>query len=135
MKYPFEFKELLLTDGVLDSLGFTDYHAGSGDFGDRRLDLGGKVGDTFLTSKNEYPFYFIFVIDHQEPDYYYEDVITPKHFCTKDFKTIYFLHEMYEDILKRRTADEVSEFINKCNKTGMSGYLNSYLKYKNERSN
>lgn len=134
MKYPFEFDEMLLTDEVLDLLGFTQYHGGAGDFGDRRLDLGGKVGDPELLSKKEYPLYFIHVIDHLDGNYW-EDVVTPKHFCTKDFRTIYFLHEMYEDILSRRTADEASRFIQLCNQTGMSGYLSSYIKYKENETN
>ena len=40
MNYPFEFRELLLTDFVLTKLGFTEYHDGAGDYGDRRLNLG-----------------------------------------------------------------------------------------------
>lgn len=142
MNYPFEFEELLLTERVLDVLGFTEYWAGCGDFGDRRLDLGGKVGDERLTSKKEYPSYFIYVLDETEdpesgygygkPKYCSEKVFS------KNFDSIlYFLHDLYEDILKRRTPEEIEAFIEITKKkdVNMYPYIESYLKYKNEDRN
>jgi hypothetical protein len=137
MEYPFKFKELLLTDKVLDVLGFSKYWNGCGDFGDRRLDLGGVVEDKRLTSKNEYPKYFIQEVDEiddPESGYGYgEPEYSSRHFCTKGFeKRIYFLHEMYEDILQRRTPEEVEKFIEITKKEGvnMFPYIESWIKYK-----
>lgn len=137
MNYPFEFKALLLTNEVLDALGFTEYWAGCGDFGDRRLDLGGVVEDVRLTSKKEYPKYLIYVIDGAEQDEasgqgYGEPEHIAEHFCDKDFRGIYFLHEMFEDISKRRTPEELDAFTELTKKKGvnMFAYIRSYLEYK-----
>lgn len=139
MEYPFKFKELLLTDKVLDVLGFTEYWAGCGEFGDRRLDLGGIVGDERLTSKNEYPSYFIYEMDDTEdaacgygswpPEY------CARRYATKDWHSMYFLHEMYEDIMERRTTEEVRKFIEITKRPGvnMYPYIDSYLTHKAEK--
>ena len=137
MNYPFEFNELLLTDKVLDVLNFSEYWSGSGDFGDRRLDLGGKVGDKRLTSKEEYPFYLIMItdeIDDSEAGYGYgEPEYCSQHFSSKNFDSrIYFLHEMYEDILKRRSIKEVEKFIEitKGKNINMYPYIKSWTEFK-----
>lgn len=142
VSYPFEFKELLLTDKVLDVLGFSEYWAGSGDFGDRRLDLGGKVGDERLTSKKEYPSYFIMVtdeIDDPEAGYgYSEPEYCSEHYSANHFDSrIYFLHEMYEDILKRRTPEEVEKFveITKGKNVNMYPYIKSWIEFKERSAN
>lgn len=136
MEYPFKFKELLLTDKVLDVLGFSEYWAGSGDFGDRRLDLGAKVGDERLTSKNEYPDYYIMEMDENyDPSGGYggESEYYARSYLSKGFDSyMYFLHEMYEDILARRTPEEVASFIELTKKDGVNMYpfIKSYLEYK-----
>jgi len=136
MEYPFKFKALIITDKMLDILGFTEYWGGSGDFGDRRLDLGGQVEDKRLISKNEYPMYFIFKIDETddpESGYgYSKPEYCSAHFCTKDFETIYFLHEMYDDIVARRTPEEIERFIEIIQKKGinMFPFIKSYMEYK-----
>lgn len=142
VSYPFEFKELLLTDKVLDVLGFSEYWAGCGDFGDRRLDLGGKVGDERLTSKKEYPSYFIMVIDETddpEAGYGYgEPEYCSAHYSSNHFDSrIYFLHEMYEDILKRRTPEEVEKFveITKGKNVNMYPYIKSWIEFKERSAN
>jgi hypothetical protein len=134
MNYPFEFSELLITSGLLDVLGFSEYWGGSGDFGDRSLDLGGKVGDERLTSKKEYPRYMIREQDAKddECDGYcglpYKRVVS--HFTDKDFYPMYFIHEMYEDIVKRRTPEEVKAFIELTKAKNIYYYIDSYLKSK-----
>lgn len=123
MNYPFEFNELLLTDYVLDQLGFTEYHDGAGDFGDRRLDLGLetryeiKCVDAKSDINDGYGYYM-----ETKPK------IEPGHFCTEDFGIrLYFLHDMYEDILLNRTSSELDMFIEKCNKSNAGPYLSSYI--------
>lgn len=131
----FKFNECLITDDLLDRIGFSEYWAGCGDFGDRRLYLGGNVGDERLISKKEYPFYLIYEFDAQEAvDWGYGLAPrTPVRYGNKDMKNIYFLHEMYEDILSRRTIEEIDEFIKilKQKEVGLYPYIESYLEYTN----
>lgn len=134
--YPFEFNEMILTDKVLDVLGFSEYWAGSGGFGDRRLELGGQVGDERLTSKKEYPNYFVYEVDESEDPasgYGGEPEYSSAHFCGNGFSPrLYFLHEMYEDILSRRTPEEIEKFIEitKRNGVNMYPYIKSWIDYK-----
>ena len=120
MNYPFEFKELLLTDFVLTKLGFTPYHDGAGDYGDRRLDLGKR------------PYFEIIEIDAKD-DVYDGYGITKEigsgHY-TRDCEDLYFLHELYEEILSDCTVDEVNVFVEKCKEANCYPYLESYLEYK-----
>lgn len=138
MKYPFEFKEMHLSDRVLDKLGFTEYWAGCGDFGDRRLDLGATKGDERLSAKDQYPMYLIYHIDEQDQDEssgqgYGEPEYVPSHLCTKSFqKDLYFLHDMYEDILENRTPEELEAFVELTKKVLMYPFLKSYLDFKNK---
>jgi hypothetical protein len=132
--YPFN--ECLLTDEILTFIGFSEYWAGCGDFGDRRLDLGGKVGDERLTSKGEYPSYYIYEFDAQSGNdwgYGFEPRV-PTHYADKDMVSMYFLHEMYEDILERRTPEEMENFLQRLKRKGtdLYPYIESYLKHKNK---
>lgn len=138
LSYPFEFDTLLLTDGVLDTLGFSDYWAGAGDYGHRSLDMGGEVGDK--RKEGEYPTYKIWVIDEiddPEAGYGYSPPrYCSKHICTKDWQTITFLHEMYEDILSRRTPEEFQAFVELTKKDGVNmwPYLEAWEEFK-EKNN
>jgi len=130
------FSECLITEQLLDVMGFSEYWSGSGDYGDRRLDLGGKVGDERLTSKKEYPVYWIFEFDSKDDECdgygYGSPCRVPQHFADKDMVSMYFLHEMYEDIVTRRTPEEVEMFITILKKKGVNlyPYIESYLKWK-----
>jgi len=126
MKYPFEFNELLLTNKLLDTLGFTEYWSGCGDFGDRRLQLVESVPGAL---------YQIWVIDESEdPEsgYSTSPQYNSQHFSTEDWGTIYFLHELYEDIKLKRTEEELTAFVTLIKKRGvnMGSYIESYLEYK-----
>ena len=136
INYPFEFKELLLTDTVLDVLGFTEYHDGTGDYGDRMLYLGSEGNDERLISKKEYASYLIYDMDEKEDGAdgygYGEPEYSSQSFTTKDFHRIYFLHEMYEDILMRRTPEEIQYFIEltKKKRINMFPYIESWVNFK-----
>ena len=132
LKYPFEFKELLLTDKVLDVLGFSEYWAGSGDFGTRCF--GEKI------SEGQYKrWYRILEIDESEdPDAGYGG--TPEycasHFMTDHFyknaktRYIYFLHDLYEDI-KDNAPEVLDLFIEKTKEEGvnMYPYIKSWIEF------
>ena len=100
-----------ITTELLDKLGFSEYWAGCGDYGDRRLDLGGKVGDLRLTSKGEYPHYWIWDIDEETCGPYGEVYKRDYQFANKDWAELETLQDMYEDIKKRRTPEEVERFL------------------------
>lgn len=137
MKYPFEFKELLLTSKALDVLGFSEYWGDSGESGTRTLNLGGIVGDERLLAKKEYPLYHIHEIDETDDPcggYSNNPEYSSWYIVTKDWEPIYFLHEMYEDIVKRRTSEEVQKFVEITMKKGvnMYPYIESWVKFKNK---
>jgi hypothetical protein len=139
MKYPFEFNELLLTSELLDNMGFSEYWGDSGDSGSRTLNLGAKIGDERLISNKEYPLYYIHEIDEKndECDGYCGSLnYCPFKITNKDFHSMYFLHEMYEDILSRRTPEELDKFLEITKSTNVNcyNYLMSYLKYKEAES-
>lgn len=125
MQYPFEFHELLLTDHVLDALGFGEYWDDCGDFGSRKL----------VFSDDSY--YLLYEMDERNSDDAdsYGGVATycPSYFLAKDFRRrLYFLHDLYEDIVASCPAVDVELFIltTKKPEVNMWPALESYLKYK-----
>lgn len=119
MFFPFEFRECLLTSELLDHLGFSEYHDGCGDFGHRFLMLG----------ENKYVIY-----EHDELIYgdgLSNDYIA-SHILNKNFESLYFLHEMYEDIVKLFTYSGQKKFLKLCENKRVNRYLVSYLNYKHE---
>jgi hypothetical protein len=134
MTYPFEFKELILTDRILDKLGFTEYWAGSGDYGER----------CFGIKKNENQFehvpYRIVEIDEKDDDcdgycetrnYVAQYYQSP--FRAKVHRSIYFLHDLYDDI--QDNAPHVLEFfVQKCKENNMYPFIESYLTFKNHHN-
>lgn len=121
MKYPFEFKELPLTDKMLDKLGFTEYHDGSGDSGDRRF---GKYKLWSIDEKDDSADGY----GSWAPEY------SAKYFCSDhravQFRSIYFLHDLYEDI-KINNPEELDAFIEKTKRVNMYPFIKSYLEFKN----
>lgn len=125
MIYPFEFSEMLLTSRALDKLGFTEYWGGSGDFGDRRFGItkDGKQYEKWL---------FITELDEKddECDGYCKDKwYVSSRYIGKYTGSIYFLHELYEEILAQTPSLE-EYFLERCIKCNMINYINSYLEYK-----
>ncbi len=128
MNYPFEFKHLLLTDKCLDVLGFGEYWAGSGDFGERCFGVQG-VELFRLVEMDETP-------DQDcgygstTPEYYGGHYAAP--FNGKSpLSTIYFLHELYESI-SENTPTLLELFIAKTKEKGvnMYPYITSWIEYK-----
>lgn len=120
MKYPFEFEECLLTDDLFHTLGF-EFWGGSGDFYDAGIE-----GIRYRIIQGQF-----------EPDDTLGYISGPKRmdvarFMTSDFKTMYFLHEMYEDIVSRCSTEDKTKLFQLFEKHNLSPYIESYLKYKNE---
>lgn len=125
--YPFEFKELLLTDKALDVLGFSEYWAGSGEFGERgfgiqRVELY-RIVEHDETSDPECGY------GSDEPEYSTCHYSTP--FKAKTFGRIYFLHELYESIAEV-TPTLLEMFVEKTKQKGvnMYPYIKSWINYK-----
>jgi hypothetical protein len=136
MNYPFEFKEMLLTDKVLDKLGFSEYWAGSGDFGERTF---GEKINQWKYSK-WYRIVEVDEMDDPESGYGYgKPEYCPQHYHSpfkgKVFRDIYFLHDLYEDI-SDNSPETLEQFIEKTKEKGvnMYPYIESYLKWKNEKN-
>jgi hypothetical protein len=126
MKYPFEFKELLITDKVLDVLGFSEYWAGSGEFGERSFGIQGvKLYRIVEQDEMDDP---ASGYGYGEPEYSSCHFSQP--FASKKMGSIYFLHELYESIAEI-TPDLLEMFIEKTKQKGvnMYPYIKSYLEF------
>lgn len=147
MNYPFEFTELILTDRILDLLGFTEYWGGPGDFGDRRLGI--KLDKNRFDSN--YSVFYIYQYDEKDdecdgygygepqyvpsyyalPGYYYSAGQIAEQIKTGVYSSIYFLHELY-DAIDKFTPDLIPFLESNISKYNMKPYLDSYKKFINK---
>lgn len=121
--YPFQFKEMVLTDRALDALGFTPYWSGPGDSGTRQLDLSESGAQ-----------YRLRVMDGSDDcnDGWGEPQFCPYGYIDESGTvSIYFLHDLYEDIKAKRSSEELASFIEatKGQDVNMYYYIESYMKY------
>lgn len=103
-------RKLLLTDGVLNTLGFGDYHDGAGDFGRRSLML--KSGSLEL-------------MEHDESEYGchpYETEYQANHYSF-EFNEVYFLHELLIMMYGIKDKHFIEEFSQLCVTKHMQNYL------------
>lgn len=131
MKYPFEFKELLITKYLLDTLGFSEYYSGCADFGYRSLDL---------------PFFekVYRIIEYDElkedgasmggMDNSYVSSYWASYSNEIPERKLYFLHDMYNDILIHLGAGFLEQFIKVCKKVNMYPFIISYERYLSEQN-
>lgn len=134
MEYPFEFKEMILTGKALTALGYTEYWAGCGDFGERKF--GVRINENQFDIN--YGIHTIVEMDEKEDDadgYGAFSQYSPRIYCNS-FKNnlnrnIYFLHDLYEDIAEN-APKLLDLFIEQTKKKGvnMYPYIESYLKFK-----
>lgn len=127
LKYPFEFKELLITDKVLDVLGFGEYWAGASEYGERSFGIEGVE--------------LYRIVEHDEMDDpacgygstppEYSSCHYSKPFKSKTMGNIYFLHELYESIAET-TPTLLEMFVEKTKEKGvnMYPYIKSWLEFK-----
>lgn len=123
--YPFEFKELLLTNKALDVLGFSEYWAGCGEFGERSFGIQ-RVELYLIVEHDEMSGYDY---GYGEPEYSTCHYSNP--FKAKTFGRIYFLHELYESIAEV-TPNLLEMFVEKTKQEGvnMYPYIKSWIDYK-----
>lgn len=135
MNYPFEFDEMVLTDKVLDVLGFSEYWAGASEYGERTFGI--------LKTQNQYEKSYR-IVEHDEMDdgeqgYGNSPKYSPNHFTSpfksKVHRSIYFLHDLYEDI-SDNAPELLEHFIEKTKEKGvnMYPYIESYLSYRTHNS-
>jgi len=121
MRKQFEFEECLITDQMLEKIGFT-YRDGAGENGYYRLYFGEKE-----PYKEMYEIIQADEADDGNYGYGPVKIYIPFHFLDKDWNTIYFFHELVEDI-KRRCSDEFYEFFMvKCVEENLMFYVDSYF--------
>lgn len=106
-------EKLLLTDKILDKLGFTPYNDENGDSGTRIL----YVGDNILKVWD------MDEIDDETQGYGSPAKYRAKHFMIPDYGPVYFLHELLDVINKE---DIMLEFVRKCHLYNMGFYLDEY---------
>ena len=130
VEYPFEFQECNLTSKLLNFLGFSEYWDSNTDAGTRVLTLSEKYA------------YRIWDEDEKEDEtegYGGWTKYQPQHFHSdfdhKKFYTLYFLHDMFEDINDNIGVEAGLLFIELCKKKNCKDFIESYLEYKHEREN
>jgi len=128
MEYPFKFNECILTEDILDKLGFSDYWAGSGEFGNRTFSKERDDGS------NTSEFAYRMVVSDQLDDGsmgWGKLEYKPEYFIVEDFQTtLYFLHDLYENIFSKENEELNKLFLSKCTEIGLESYIQSYLNYK-----
>lgn len=128
----FEFNELLLSDRVLDRLGFSPYNDEHCTWGGRTLTLG----------KDENIFSFR-IIDQEEMDddtegnwfdgshinasFSYSGSFDRKN--KNDYSDLYFLHQLYE-VVKHLCPQHLDEFKKRCADNNMKNAIESYEEFK-----
>lgn len=112
-------EKLNITSTVLDKLGFSEYWAGSGDFGKRTIRF------------EDGSWYDIIEYDEKEDA---NDGYTPikkyvtNHYANSfNYRNIFFLHELYEVIRTHCSPTALDEFYVKCKEVNMSYYIDKYL--------
>lgn len=129
MNYPFEFCELRLTNKMLDVLGFSEYWAGSGDFyGERCFGIEAvNLYRMMVHDETDDP-----CSGYCEIPMYQSEYFTSSH-KSKTWRNIYFIHDLYEDILENN-PNLIEMFVEKTKEKGVNiyPYIKSYLEYKNK---
>jgi len=115
------FHKLLLTNTLLEKIGFTEWNDGSGDFTESRLFLSGKPFDIYDIEEK----------DDENDGYYNEPIYVSAHFTNDKFEPIYFLHDLYEYIKSKDDKEALKDFVNRCEQTNCNYYIKSYLDYLN----
>jgi hypothetical protein len=127
MTYPFEFRELLLTERILDKLEFSEYHSSCGEFGSRWFGI--KISEHQFQT----PVYRLWEIDEKDDDcdgYCKDANYVARYWCSENFSTaLYFLHDLYEDI-KANTPELLPLLEKRAKKINMLPYIESYLSRK-----
>ena len=127
LKYPFEFNEILLTDTILEKLGFSDWWGGSGDFSDSRITLGGQLFEIHSVDEKD---------DDADGYGYHPKQYVAYHYISGDWnENIYFLHDLYEYIKDFDNKEVLKEFVERCVKTNLKPNIDSYLKYIENETN
>lgn len=125
MNYPFEFNELLLTEKVIQYMGFNNWW---GDSGDGYEIAFGKENDP--TSVVNYRLRA--TCEESEPYSYSTSYYQTQHIMNDKFEPLYFIHELYEDIVKNASVKDFNILITHFKKLSVYPYIQSYLKYKEE---
>src|SRR5690348_1840140 len=122
----FEFNELLITDRVLDRLGFSPYWDEHCTWGGRTITFGEKEASIRIIDQEE-------MDDDTEGNWFDGSHVSP-HFRyagwfdvpkTDGDSDLYFLHQLY-DVVKYKCPDFLNEFKERCAKNNMKAYIDSY---------
>lgn len=124
MEYPFPFNELLLTPACLRYIGFDNWWGDSGDGFDIAY---GNQGD----GKSIFPGYRLKATSEEaEPYSYSVPYYETERIISSDYRTLYFLHELYENAKKLMPEDQFNAFMAILKKKSVWSYIDSYINYK-----
>jgi hypothetical protein len=115
--------KLKLTDGVLDTLGFSEYHDSSGDFGTRQLNFsnGQILRIVDLDEKEDDSDGYWYGGKYQAQHFYFSDTFAiPKNHG--QYFDLYFLDDLF-NCVKTNYPDSIDEFKELCEAKLMSSYL------------
>lgn len=130
----FPFNELLLSSRILDRLGFSEYWDEHCTWGGRSITFAGDDS--------------IRIIDQEEMDddtegNWYDGVHIAAHYRYSGWfdvprrdehdSDLYFLHQLY-DVVETIYPQHIAEFIERCKKNNMGGYIESYLEFKTKQN-
>lgn len=126
MIYPFAFNELLLTPDLVRYLGFDNWWGDSGD--------GWEIA--YGTEEGPGPVrYRLRATSEEAEPYTYNTVYyQTAHFMSYKFDTLYFFHELYEDIMKNANAEDAAFLVARFNTLTVRPYLQAYLAYKRKQT-
>ena len=125
-------RKLLITDDVLDKLGFSEYWDENGDSGGRTLSFNDanktmfrilETGQMDDDHYGQYPGGRYTSQEFQFCDWFAIPKITD---MQPSYYELYFLHQMYECI-KEQYPYCLEEFIELCDKANMKPYIDEYL--------
>lgn len=126
--YPFDFREYLLDDETFDVLGFNEYWDDSSSLsGTRTLHIAGE----------RYEIHDFGSCSDATGGYGYgEPERNPHYFTSSDWSPLYFLHELYEDMLLKLSSAAIELFVEKTKEHGVNLYpfIKSWLEYKQKKS-
>lgn len=118
------FSKLLITETVLDKLGFAPYN-----------DLNGDCGSRILRFKDGS---YITIWEHGEKDddsdgYSKDGIYISHHFYSMEENIdLHFLHELHK-LIRAKSPASVSEFEDKCKQLKMFYYIKKYTEWQNQQ--
>ena len=117
----------LITDLILDKLGFTPYQDGAGDYGHRTLAYPNKPP---YNKSNMYEIICYDEKDDANDGYGEQPEYGDGHYASgNNYSSMYFIHELYDDVRLTMSTEFFNYFIEQLKKNNLFPYIESYLNH------